>query len=415
MPDHKPVALLVLVMAVVVTVVTAAAIGLLYHTAFERERLHLISIAREQVQLMEAMARFDRIYRHDFPGEPEAATLAQIVSAHESYPGIGDTAELTLAQVEGDSIVFLMRHRHARSGRPAPVPLDSGFAEPMRLALSGQSGTMVGVDYHGERVLAAYEPIAQLGLGVVAKVDLGEIRAPFLRAGAAVIGLATLLIALGTVLFIRLTNPIVNALREREQALELILESTGEGIFGMDVNGRCTFANRSALAMLGYGEESELLSRDMHALMHHSHADGTTRNRQDCAVHQALSRNTAVLRDDETLWRADGTEFSAEYRAYPMRRYGAVVGAMVTFADITQGLQRIGWQVEEVDGLGQEHVCLTLVVNETSEALCYVVRDNSLIVGYSQLAVDAREAVLLNASDLARFVSAAYDEAEQPE
>ena len=199
---------------------------------------------------------------------------------------------------------------------------------------------MVGIDYHGERVLAAYEPVAQLGLGVVAKVDLAEIRAPFFRAAAAVIGVATLLIALGTVLFIRLTNPMVAALREREQALELILASTGEGIFGMDVDGRCTFANRSALSMLGYNDEAELLSRDMHTLMHHSHADGTPRNRQDCAVHQALSGNSAILRDDETLWRADGTDFSAEYRAYPMRRDGAVVGAMVTFVDITQRKQR---------------------------------------------------------------------------
>ncbi len=340
MTEYKRVILLVLVMAVVVTAVTAVAIGVLYNTAFERERLHLISTAQEQTALIAAVARFDREYHIDFPGGPEAATIGQIVAAHEAQPSLGGTTELTLGRLQHQEIVFLMRHRHAASGPPPPVRLDSGLAEPMRRALAGESGSMVGIDYHGERVLAAYEPVPILGLGVVAKVDLAEMRAPFLRAGSLVAALAALFIALGTILFVRLTNPMIAALCAREQKLELILASTGEGIFGMDTDGRCTFANKSALRMLGYRDEQALLSRDMHELMHHSEVDGTPRPREDCAVHQALRNNKSVFKDDETLWRADGSSFCAEYRAYPMHRDGAVVGAMVTFIDITERKER---------------------------------------------------------------------------
>ena len=83
MTEYKRVILLVLVMAVVVTAVTAVAIGVLYNTAFERERLHLISTAQEQTALIAAVARFDREYHIDFPGGPEAATIGQIVASVE--------------------------------------------------------------------------------------------------------------------------------------------------------------------------------------------------------------------------------------------------------------------------------------------------------------------------------------------
>lgn len=353
--EYKRVILLVLVMAVVVTAVTAVAIGILYGTAFERERLHLISTAQEQTALIAAVAQFDRTYHSDFPGGPQAATIGQIVAAHEARPSLGGTTEITLGRLQRQQIVFLMRHRHAESGPPPPVRIDSGLAEPMRRALAGESGTMVGIDYHGERVLAAHEPVPILGLGVVAKVDLAEIRAPFMRAGLLVAALSALFIALGTILFVRLTNPMIAALSAREQKLALILASTGEGIFGMDTDGRCTFANKSALRMLGYRDEQALLSRDMHELMHHSEVDGTPRSREHCAVHQALHDNKSVFKDDETLWRADGSSFFAEYRAYPMRKGGTVVGAVVAFVDITQRKERDQQlvQAQKMEVLGQ--------------------------------------------------------------
>ncbi len=388
-------------------------------------------------------------------GASEAATLSQIETAFNHYPSADDIAEITVAQRLGDQIVYLVTHGHMAVDPVEPIPFDSKLAEPMRRALSGDSGSMIGLDYRGVQVLAAYHPVPLLNAGVVAKMDLAQLRAPFLRGAGMVIGLALVLVTLGTVLFVRLTNPMVrhlteteqryqrifrgapvpiweldisgvsaalhdlrtagvtdlqrhlsshpgalrqlvrkvrikeaNAaalelfgahsdrqfiawfertfipaaldlaadklqalwegreallthtvavktldgqiltvilsmvvpssedgyhsvpvsaldvtpnlnLRRREDELALILASAGEGIFGMDTGGNCTFVNRAALRMLGYREEKDLLGRDMHALIHHSCRDGTPIPPEDCPVRRACCQNSAVRLEDE--------------------------------------------------------------------------------------------------------------------
>ena len=126
------------------------------------------------------------------------------------------------------------------------------------------------------------------------------------------------------------------ALRDHEQQLRLILASTAEGIFGMDLDSKCTFANRSCIELLGYEEEKDLLGQDMHALIHHTRSDGTPHPKEECLMYQACRQNKVVYLDDEVLWRADGGSFSAEGRSNPMLRNGKVVGTVVSFTDITE-------------------------------------------------------------------------------
>jgi len=153
-----------------------------YETAFEEERARLTELAQSQARLIEAVARFDAVYSKEYPKGEIAATLSQITDAHRHYKGFGKTGEFTLARKEGENIVFLLSHRHYDLENPKPVPVDSDLAEPMRLALSGASGNVMGLDYRGKKVLAAYEPVKELGLGIVAKIDLVEIRSPFIKA-----------------------------------------------------------------------------------------------------------------------------------------------------------------------------------------------------------------------------------------
>ena len=115
---------------------------------------------------------------------------------------------------------FLLSHRHSDVVTPRPVPFDSGLAQPMRLALSGQSGTIIGLDYRGETVLAAYEPVQELDLGIVAKIDLEEIRAPFVRAGLWSGLIAIFAIVAGAAFFLRITNPLLRNLRETIAGLQ---------------------------------------------------------------------------------------------------------------------------------------------------------------------------------------------------
>jgi PAS domain S-box-containing protein len=131
-----------------------------------------------------------------------------------------------------------------------------------------------------------------------------------------------------------------DAVRDSEERVRLLLESTGEAIFGADTNARCTFCNPSCVRLLGYTDPNDLLGKDMHELMHHTRSDGTPYPKDECRIYQAFKTGKAVHVDDEVLWRADGTSFPAEYRARVMRRDGKIVGAVVTFTDITERRRR---------------------------------------------------------------------------
>jgi len=127
-----------------------------------------------------------------------------------------------------------------------------------------------------------------------------------------------------------------NALRESEEKILLLLNSAAEGVYGIDMMGNCTFCNAACLRILGYSDEKELLGRNMHGLIHGKYADGSPFPVEECRIYQAFRRGAGTHVDDEVLWRADGTSFPAEYWSYPQRSNGEVVGAVVTFFDITE-------------------------------------------------------------------------------
>jgi PAS domain S-box-containing protein len=207
-------------MALSALIVAGITIFSLYQAAISEERERLVETAQSQARLIEAVARFDAASaKSDGSESARAATLIKIIEAHMNYEQAGRTMEFTLAERKGDSIIFLFTHRHGDLGKPKPIDFGSKLAEPMRQALSGRSGTLVGVDYRGERVLAAHEPVSELNLGIVSKIDLSEIRAPFVRA-AAVAGFFSVLVILGgAALFLKISNPMIKLLEEHNVEL----------------------------------------------------------------------------------------------------------------------------------------------------------------------------------------------------
>jgi PAS domain S-box-containing protein len=118
------------------------------------------------------------------------------------------------------------------------------------------------------------------------------------------------------------------------EGFRLLLDSSGEGIYGVDTAGRCTFINRSALQMLGY-EQSELVGRRLHGLIHHTRADGQPYMAIECPVHSVMRTGLPRRATDELLYRADGSAIPVEYSAHPILKDGAVQGGVVTFMDIS--------------------------------------------------------------------------------
>ncbi|MDB5306446.1 MAG: Blue-light-activated protein [Gemmataceae bacterium] len=116
--------------------------------------------------------------------------------------------------------------------------------------------------------------------------------------------------------------------------IRLLLESTGEGIYGLDHEGHCTFINRAGAAMLGYTPE-ELLGREMHSIIHHHRPGGAPYPTDECPIYTAFREDRGVRVEDESFWRKDGTTFPVSYTSYPAAE-GGFRGAVVTFQDVTE-------------------------------------------------------------------------------
>jgi len=123
-------------------------------------------------------------------------------------------------------------------------------------------------------------------------------------------------------------------LKVSEERSRLILESSAEGIFGTDIEGRITFVNPAACRMLGFTVE-ELIGQPSHAAFHHHRPDGSEYPKEECPMYAAYKHGKASRIADECLWRKDGTSLPVEYGATPMLKEGVLMGAVVSFTDIT--------------------------------------------------------------------------------
>lgn len=143
--------------------------------------------------------------------------------------------------------------------------------------------------------------------------------------------------------------------------LSQLLESTGEGIFGIDMDGRCTFINRAGAEQLGYAP-ADVLGHNMHELAHHSHAGGAHYPEHLCPIFNAFRKALPCRIDTELFWRKDGSAFAVEYSSHPIVEGGVVQGAVVTFVDISARRQA-------EDALRQAHAVLEQRVSERTQAL----------------------------------------------
>ena len=240
-------------------------VWLLYETAVAEHRSRLSELARERARAIGAMENAG------FRGPAERSLqvlMAAFTRLDEASLGLGRTAEIGLAQVTGRSIDFLLSGPQGDVASGEVIPLSGGFAEPVRRALSGASGTAIALDYRGAKVLAAYEPILfrGLSLGLVAKVDLSALRAPYEKAAAISVLVAGLLSVLGVILLLRVSREILNHERGQRQFRDLLLESAPDAIIIVDSAGHIVMANPQAEQLFGY-DHGELSGRTIEMLV----------------------------------------------------------------------------------------------------------------------------------------------------
>lgn len=165
----------------------------------------------------------------------------------------------------------------------------------------------------------------------------------------------------------RPTAPPTEAWRD---PLALLLASTGEGIYGVDLDGGCVFINPAGAQLIGYAPE-ELTGLNMHEITHHARPDGTPYPEQECPIFNAFRRGLPCRIDSEVFWRRDGSSFPVEYSSHPIVEDGQVRGAVVTFVDITErkraadALQLAKDQLEE--RVGERTLALATALKQVRE------------------------------------------------
>lgn len=138
-----------------------------------------------------------------------------------------------------------------------------------------------------------------------------------------------------------------------EKQNQLILSAAGEGIYGLDAEGKTTFVNPAAERILGWSTE-DMVGHDAHLMFHHTHADGSHFPVQQCPIHASFSDGQVHHVDDEVFWHKNGEAIPVEYTSTPIFEMGRLVGAVVLFRDIRErkrAEQQLRDALEEVESL----------------------------------------------------------------
>ncbi|WP_319582437.1 PAS domain S-box protein [uncultured Pseudodesulfovibrio sp.] len=266
---------LLLIMVALVAVVSMYATRLLFKTAIEEERVRLQDLVQSQASLAEEMGSLAMGSRVE--GGLAACRekiLNHIAKAQRDFGHKSQTGEFVVAKVDGNNIVHLFRNGEAvsRTLPGAVTPLDSTEDEPMRRALLGETGTLVWPNPLGSERVAAYAPIVlgQERLGLVAMMNLDEIRAPFIQANAKIFGVGLVLTILCVLLFLKVSEPLIQDLQLSERSYRDLVEGANNLILRINEAGEITFANSFARTFMA-GEDDVLLGRTLLSFFEVSH------------------------------------------------------------------------------------------------------------------------------------------------
>ncbi len=252
--DQRQMGYMVAVMSAVALLVGAVSGVVAYQATIQTMRDALSEAVGIQARFIEAVAHFDEAnVAGGDPGAARAATLSQVADALERMPPIGRTGVFLAGTLEGDRIELVGSDRTVQAA-------DGSLESPIGRAVRGESATLIGPDFRGVTVLAGYQHIPALDIGIVAKVDMTEVREPFVRVALIGGALTFAIILLGALVFIRFANPVLRRLREGE-FVDTILASAPQAIAFVDRDGRIKKVNERFADVFDHGP-SEVEGRE---------------------------------------------------------------------------------------------------------------------------------------------------------
>lgn len=247
---YRRVLLLIFIMVLVTGLATVSALSVLYLAAFQSRQDDLVEMVKVKANLINAVGRFDAQFSHDdHPQGPFAATLSQVADANLTQNGFGETGEFVIGELKGEMIHFSLPSRHLDNQIPDPVDIYQNDISPILMALVGKSGAMLAVDYRGKQVLAAYAPLEQDNFGLLAKIDLEEIRAPFYHAVLISFFISVSFIVVAVWLFHYLTSPLVFRLESLVAARTKELDAANQELLFMSQHDSLTGISNRAYFM----------------------------------------------------------------------------------------------------------------------------------------------------------------------
>jgi len=211
----------------------------------------------------------------------------------------------------------------------------------MQQVLKGEmSAGEIYRDYRGKPVLGVWQWDKTLHAAIITEIDEDEALDDYLFARNIIV-LLLIIIVVGSFITSQAYSHLrIASEKEANKNRNLLLESTAEAIYGIDMQGRCTFVNQTFLNIMAY-EESEVLGKNMHDLIHYAHADGKSQPVEMCNIYQAHHAHTKAHADDDVFWRKDGKSLQVEYWSHPIFDGDECTGSVITFLDISEKLNAL--------------------------------------------------------------------------
>lgn len=310
--------------------------------------------------------------------------------------GLGKTGEALIVRLEGNKVLFLSPLRNGPGAAlKKRILFNDKKGYPAQEAARGKSGSGIAYDYSGSEVLAAWRYIPSLRWGLVTKIRTSEAFESISSLRGFIIGVEIVMLVFGAVAALILSRSITGPIFALQKGAEsvgrgnldyriglntkdemgrlsyafddmterlkiltdkltkeiawhksaeeefrrisnqnkLILESAGEGIWGLDTQGLVTFVNKAAASILGY-DAKELIGKHSHSHWHHTRPDGTPYPSEECPIYMTY-KDGAEHFGEEVFWRKDGTAAPVDFTSRPIFEDDRITGAVVTFRDVT--------------------------------------------------------------------------------